>query len=99
MYRLGTTGVLGNSVESVSPHKKFPTTVSNSSSRRLSDNLNPAQKTNCCPLCTQGYEQELGKLKATDLDKSSPEVMPEAAVRSALPQWLQNAKVHPAQVS
>ncbi|KAK4753901.1 hypothetical protein SAY87_002005 [Trapa incisa] len=97
--RLGTTGVLGSSVESVSPLKNFPpTAVSNSSSRQLAENLDRAQKTKCCPLCTQGYEKELSKLKAADLEKSSPELRPDATVRSSLPQWLQNAKAHPAQI-
>ncbi|KAK4760683.1 hypothetical protein SAY87_005576 [Trapa incisa] len=97
--RLGTTGVLGSSVESVFTLKNFPAAISSSSSSRLAEHLDPAQKIKCCPLCTQGYEQELRKLKATDWEKSSPEVKSNAAVRvrSSLPQWLQNAKVNPDQ--
>ncbi|OWM65885.1 protein SUPPRESSOR OF MAX2 1 [Punica granatum] len=95
--RLGTTGILGNTVESLSPLKNFSSTISNPSSRRLSENLDPTRKTSCCPKCTQGYEQELAKLKTTETEKSSPEVKSEPAARPALPQWLQNAKVHPTQ--
>lgn len=91
--------MLRNSVESVSSLKNFPTTISNSSSRCLSENLDPARKTICCPICAEGYEQELAKLKAMESEKTSSEVMPEAAAQSGLPRWLQNAKVHPTQVS
>ena len=42
----------------------------------------------------QNYEQELAKLLAAkELEKPSSDTKSEAT-RAALPQWLQNAKVH-----
>ncbi|XP_057968754.1 protein SUPPRESSOR OF MAX2 1 isoform X2 [Malania oleifera] len=85
--RLGTNGFLGSSVESMTPLKNFPTALS----RRVSENVDPARRVNCCPQCMENYEQELAKLK--EFEKSCSEVKSEAA-RTPLPLWLQNAKVH-----
>lgn len=93
--RLGTNGLLGSSVESFSPLKNLPTTIS-APPRRLSENLDPARRTGCCPECTQKCDQEIARATATELEKPSPEVESESG-RSSLPQWLQNAKVHESQ--
>lgn len=93
--RLGTNGLLGSSVESFSPLKNLPTTIS-APPRRLSENLDPARRTGCCPECTQKCDQEIARAAATEIEKPSPEVESESG-RSLLPQWLQNAKVHESQ--
>lgn len=97
IYRLGTTGILGNSAESPSLLRNFPAMISNP--RHISKNLDPAQKISFCPSCAQGYAQELEKLKAKETEKASAEAKLEAAFQSTLPQWLQNAKIHPSEVS
>lgn len=58
---MGTNGILGSSVESLNPLKKFSTTM----------NLDPNRKVPCCPKCSNDYEQELAKLKESE--KSSDE--------------------------
>ncbi|KAF5461800.1 hypothetical protein F2P56_017869 [Juglans regia] len=90
--RLGTNGIFGNSFESLSPLKGFPTPTA-APPRRLSENLDPARRTSCCAQCLLNYEQELAKLLPKGFEKSSSEVKSEAT-RSLLPQWLQNAKAH-----
>ncbi|KAI3790437.1 hypothetical protein L2E82_03477 [Cichorium intybus] len=84
--RMGTNGILGTSIESLSPLKNFSTTMNTplSMQRRLSENLDPSRKPPCCPTCSSEYEQELAKLNK-ESDKSSSD-------KSNLPQWLQNAK-------
>nr|POE46094.1 protein suppressor of max2 1 [Quercus suber] len=89
--RLGINGILSSSVESLSPLKGF--TAGATAPRRLSENLDPARRTSCCPQCMQNYEQELAKILPKEFEKSSSEVKSEAA-RPQLPQWLQNAKAH-----
>lgn len=91
-YRLGTNGIFGNSFESLSPLKGFPTATV-APPRRLSENLDSARRTSCCAQCLLNYEQELAKLLPKGFEKSSSEVKSEAT-RSPLPQWLQNAKAH-----
>ncbi|XWS27294.1 hypothetical protein CRYUN_Cryun26dG0102700 [Craigia yunnanensis] len=90
--RLGSNGILSSSVESLSPLKGFATTAVQP--RQLSENLDPSRKTGCCSQCMQSYEQELAKLLAAkELEKPSSDTKSESS-RPALPQWLQNAKVH-----
>ncbi|XWS16908.1 hypothetical protein CRYUN_Cryun33cG0022000 [Craigia yunnanensis] len=90
--RLGSNGILSSSVESLSPLKGFATTTAQP--RQLYENLDPARKTSCCPQCMQNYEQELAKLLAAkEFEKPSSDIKSEST-RPALPQWLQNAKVH-----
>ncbi|GKV18193.1 hypothetical protein SLEP1_g28611 [Rubroshorea leprosula] len=82
--RLVTSGLLSNSIESLSPLKGFAT----AQPRRPSENMDPTQKISCCPQCTQNYDQELAKLTAAkESEKSSSE-----ATQPTLPQWLQTAK-------
>lgn len=80
--RLGSSGILSSSVESLSPLKNFPTALP----KRLSENLDPSRRMSCCPECLQTYEQELAKLMVKESDKSSSDAKP------PLPQWLQNAR-------
>ncbi|XVE63420.1 hypothetical protein DITRI_Ditri07aG0019300 [Diplodiscus trichospermus] len=90
--RLGSNGILSSSVESLFPLKGFATAAAQP--RQLSENLDPARKTGCCPQCMQNYEQELAKLLASkEFEKPSSDIKSETT-RLALPQWLQNAKVH-----
>lgn len=86
--RMGSSGILSSSVESLSPLKNFPT-MTTPSSRRLVENTDPAQKEKCCRLCMQSCELELAKLKTAE--KSSLDAKPDAT-RQPLPQWLQIAK-------
>ncbi|XP_048326299.2 protein SUPPRESSOR OF MAX2 1 isoform X2 [Ziziphus jujuba] len=87
--RIGTNGILSSSVESLSPLKGFPTTIA--PPRKLSENLDPSRRTNCCPQCMQSYEKELAKLVAKESENPSSDIKPDAT-RPLLPQWLQNAK-------
>ncbi|XVF47752.1 hypothetical protein PTKIN_Ptkin03bG0136100 [Pterospermum kingtungense] len=90
--RLGRNGILNSFVESLSPLKGFATTTAQP--RQLSESLEPAQNTGCCPQCMQNYEQELAKLLAAkELEKPSSDIKSEST-RPALPKWLQNAKAH-----
>ncbi|PIA58900.1 hypothetical protein AQUCO_00400033v1 [Aquilegia coerulea] len=88
--RMGGSGILSSSVESLSPLKNFPN-VTTPLARRSPVNIDPGRRTKCCPLCLQNYEQDLVKLKVKDSEKSSSEDKPEAT-RQPLPQWLQIAK-------
>ncbi|KAF5181784.1 Smax1-like [Thalictrum thalictroides] len=88
--RMGGSGILSSSVESLKPLKNFPS-VTIPLARSLPVNIDPGRRTKCCPLCMQNYEQDLVKLKVKDSEKSSSEDKSEAT-RQALPQWLQIAK-------
>ncbi|KAA8535475.1 hypothetical protein F0562_030478 [Nyssa sinensis] len=90
--RLGVNGIISSSVDSLSPLKSL-STASTALPRRVSENLDPARRMNCCPQCTENYKQELAKLVANEIEKSASEVKSDAA-QPPLPQWLQNAKVH-----
>ncbi|KAL4277790.1 hypothetical protein GQ457_03G045150 [Hibiscus cannabinus] len=90
--RLGSNGILGCSIESLSPLKGFATTTAQP--RQTSENFDPSRKTGCCPQCMQNYKQDLAKLLAAkEFEQSSSEL-----TRPALPQWLQNAKAHDSDV-
>ncbi|KAK2985284.1 hypothetical protein RJ640_009797 [Escallonia rubra] len=89
--RMGTNGILSSSVGSLNPMKSF-TPPMTSMLRRVSENLDPARRTTCCPQCSKNYEQELAKLAAEEPEKSPSEIKTEAS-RPPLPLWLQNAKV------
>ncbi|XP_050371796.1 protein SUPPRESSOR OF MAX2 1 [Argentina anserina] len=92
--RMGpTNGILSSSVESLSPLKGFPT----AQPRLVAENLDPLRRTSCCPQCTETCEQEVASLVAKESEKSSFESKSEAA-RTALPQWLQNAKAQDSNV-
>lgn len=85
--RLGTNGILGSSLESLSPLKGFPSAAI-SQPRRASENVDPARRT--CPHCMQNYEKEAADM-LKEIKKSDSEVKSEVA-QPPLPQWLQNAK-------
>ncbi|OAY31866.1 protein SUPPRESSOR OF MAX2 1 [Manihot esculenta] len=87
--RLGTNGILSNSVESFSPLKGLQT-ITPTLPRRLTENLDPAQRMSCCPQCMQNYEQELAKLTPKESEVSSSEFKSET--NQLLPPWLKNAK-------
>ncbi|XP_010278065.1 PREDICTED: protein SUPPRESSOR OF MAX2 1-like [Nelumbo nucifera] len=89
--RLGNNGILSSSVESLTPLKSFPIAATALQRRPPSENMDPAQRTACCPQCMNNYEQELAKLVAKEVDKSASDAKTEAAW-TPLPQWLQNAK-------
>ena len=72
--------------------KRFATTAAQP--RQLSENLDPARKTGCCPQCMQNYEQELEKLLANKEFENPSSKFKSESTRPALPQWLQNAKAH-----
>ncbi|XP_010242314.1 PREDICTED: protein SUPPRESSOR OF MAX2 1-like [Nelumbo nucifera] len=91
--RLGSNGILSSSVESLAPLKSFPTATTTLQRRPPSENMDPAQRTSCCPQCMENYEQELAKLVAKEVDKSSSEAKPEKP-QAPLPQWLQNARAN-----
>ncbi|KAF2310216.1 hypothetical protein GH714_007253 [Hevea brasiliensis] len=88
--RLGTNGILSNSVESFSPLKGFPT-ITPTPPRRLTENLDPAQRMSCCPQCMHNYEQELAKTIPKESEISSSEFKSETT-QQLLPQWLKSAK-------
>ncbi|CAN1223054.1 Protein SMAX1-LIKE 2 [Linum grandiflorum] len=83
--RLGTTGFLGNSFESLSssPLKSFPT-VPITPLKQLPNNQDPARKTKLCDQCNQNYEQELAKHVPKNIEKPSTD-------DQSLPPWLKNA--------
>ena len=88
--RLGTNGILGSSLEPLSPLRGFPPVAIAPPRARAPESLDPARRTTCCPQCMQNYEQELADV-LKEIEKSDSEVKPEAA-RPSLPQWLQSAK-------
>ncbi|KAK6942395.1 hypothetical protein RJ641_027772 [Dillenia turbinata] len=87
--RLGGSGIISSSVESLSPLKTL-TNATVALPRRVPESVAPARRMNCCMQCLGNYEQELSKLVNMEFEKSSTEAKPEAA----LPPWLQSAKVH-----
>ncbi|KAI4335468.1 hypothetical protein L6164_014112 [Bauhinia variegata] len=89
--RLGTNGILGSSLESLSPLKGLPTATI-TPLRRAFEDLDPALKTTCCQQCMQNYWQELAAV-SKEIEKSDSEIKSETA-RPPLPQWLQNAKTN-----
>ena len=91
--RLGTTGFMSNSFESLSSStlmKSFPTVVPIAPRKQLPDNTDPARKTNLCNQCSQNYEQELAKHVPKNLEKPSTDDV-EATNQQSLPPWLKNA--------
>ncbi|KAK7388452.1 hypothetical protein VNO78_23268 [Psophocarpus tetragonolobus] len=89
--RLGTNGILGTSLESLSPLKTLPTTTI-TPLRRVSENIDPAAVSICCPQCMQSCELEVADM-LKETEKSDTEHKSEAA-KPSLPQWLQNAKTN-----
>ncbi|XP_020231269.1 protein SUPPRESSOR OF MAX2 1 [Cajanus cajan] len=89
--RLGTNGILGSSLESLSPLKNLPTTTI-TPLRRASENIDPAAASICCPQCMQSCEQEVAEM-LKETEKPDTELKSESA-RPSLPQWLQNAKTN-----
>lgn len=87
--RLGGSGILNGSVESLGQMKTFQCT--NVIPRRIPESLEPSRTLGRCPKCTENYEKELAKLVANEYEKSSSEVRSEPT-QPPLPQWLQNAK-------
>ncbi|KAK9715540.1 hypothetical protein RND81_06G171700 [Saponaria officinalis] len=91
--RLGSSGgILSTSVECLSPMKGFTMPVP-PLTRRVSENMDPLRRFTCCPSCIEKYGQELVKLEAEEVDKSSSEVKLDAS-KPSLPPWLQNATMH-----
>lgn len=88
--RLETNGILGVSLESLSPLKGFPTATM--VPRYASENIGPAQTISCCPQCMQSYEQEVEDM-LKEIERADSEVRSEAA-RPPLPQWLQNSRTN-----
>ncbi|KAF7838077.1 protein SUPPRESSOR OF MAX2 1 [Senna tora] len=88
--RLGTNGILGVSLEPLSPLKGFPTATV--VPRYASENVDPAQTTTttCCPQCMQSCEQEVEDM-LKEIENADFDVRSEAA-KPQLPQWLQNVK-------
>ncbi|PPD74681.1 hypothetical protein GOBAR_DD28374 [Gossypium barbadense] len=89
---LGSNGILGSSVESLSPLKGFATTAAQP--RQPSENFDPTRKTGCCPQCMQNYKQDLTRLLAAKEHEQRSSDFKSEPTRPALPQWLQNAKAH-----
>ncbi|KAK7329847.1 hypothetical protein VNO77_24028 [Canavalia gladiata] len=89
--RLGSNGILGTSLDTLSPLKTLPTTTI-TPLRRPTENLDPAAASICCPQCMQSCDQEVADM-LKETDKSDAELKSEAA-RPSLPQWLQNARTN-----
>jgi len=93
VIRLGTNGILGTTLESLSPLKTLtPTTIT--PLRRASENVDPAAAaaSTCCPQCMRSCEQEVADM-LKETEKSDSELKPDAT-RPPLPQWLQNARTN-----
>ncbi|XP_077222400.1 protein SUPPRESSOR OF MAX2 1-like [Tasmannia lanceolata] len=84
--RLGGNGILSSSVESLTPIKGFPMAGTPYSTRRQSENMDPARAVSCCPACMENYEQELAKLAGKECEKPTSDTKP-------LPHWMQIAKL------
>ncbi|PPR86377.1 hypothetical protein GOBAR_AA34311 [Gossypium barbadense] len=92
LSRFGSNGILNGSVESLSSMNGFVTKAARP--RQLLENFDPTRKQGCCPQCMQDYEQEVAKLLAAkEFEKPLSDANSEST-QPALPQWLQNARVH-----
>ncbi|KAK7291907.1 hypothetical protein RIF29_07450 [Crotalaria pallida] len=91
--RLGNNGILGTSLDSLSPLKAFPTTTI-TPPWRASENIGqvPAGVSTCCPQCMRNCEKEVAEMLKEN-EKSDSEFKSEAACPT-LPQWLQDAKTN-----
>ncbi|CAI9761063.1 unnamed protein product [Fraxinus pennsylvanica] len=87
--RVGTERLLSNPVENLNPLKSVPTPPP-TLTRRVSENLDIAQRNSFCPQCSDNYEKELAKLVA--IEKTFSEAKQESN-RPSLPLWLKNAKL------
>ncbi|PIN14734.1 Chaperone HSP104 [Handroanthus impetiginosus] len=87
--RLGTEKMLSNPMESLNLMKAVPSPLP-TLTKRVSENLDPAQRSTFCPQCSENYEKELAKLAA--IEKSFSEAKQEST-QPSLPRWLQNAKL------
>ncbi|XP_077238253.1 double Clp-N motif-containing P-loop nucleoside triphosphate hydrolases superfamily protein [Tasmannia lanceolata] len=90
--RLRGNGILSSSVESLTPIKGFPIEGTTCSTKRQSENTDPAREVNCCPTCLKNYEHELTKLLGKECEKPTSDAKPES--RQPLPQWMQIAKLN-----
>lgn len=91
MTRLGTSGILGVSLESLSPLKGFPSATM--VPRCVSDqNIDRTQTTICCPQCMLSYQQEAEEM-LKEIEKADSEVRSDTA-KPPLPQWLQNVRMN-----
>lgn len=77
-------------MESLNPLKALTSSLPNFT-RRVSENMDTAQRPSICPQCLENYEKEVKKLAA--IEKSFSEAKEQTA-RPSLPQWLQNAKLN-----
>ncbi|KHG12370.1 Chaperone ClpB [Gossypium arboreum] len=92
LSRFGSNGILNGSVESLSSMNGFVTKAARP--RQLLENFDHTRKQGCCPQCMQDYEQEVAKLLAAkEFEKPLSDANSEST-QPALPQWLQNARVH-----
>ncbi|KAL5066099.1 hypothetical protein RYX36_027836 [Vicia faba] len=87
--RLGTNGILGTTLESLSPLKTLPATTI-TPLRCASENVDPAAASICCPQCIRNCEQEVSDM-LKETEKSDAELTSDAT-RPPLPLWLQNAR-------
>ncbi|URD72495.1 heat shock protein-related [Musa troglodytarum] len=81
--RLGSSGILSRSVETLAPMKGLGPLS------RPPENTDPPQRTTLCPVCTESHDCELAKLVAKEFEKYSTK----REVSPVLPQWLQLAKL------
>ncbi|KAL2232762.1 UNVERIFIED_CONTAM: Protein SUPPRESSOR OF MAX2 1 [Sesamum indicum] len=88
--RLGNERILSSPAESLNPSRAVPAPLP-SLTRRVSENLDPAQRSTFCPQCSGNYEKELAKLAAIEKSFSAAK---QETTRPSLPQWLQNAKLN-----
>ncbi|CAL0325602.1 unnamed protein product [Lupinus luteus] len=89
--RLGNNGIIGTSLESLSPLKAF-STAATTPSRHASENIAPTVESTCCPQCMWNCEQEIAEMLKEN-EKSDSESKSQATC-PPLPQWLQVARTN-----
>ncbi|KAL6523396.1 hypothetical protein OROGR_016999 [Orobanche gracilis] len=82
-----------NPVESLNPIRAIPSPLP-ALTRRIPENLDPAQNPTFCPQCSGNYTRELARLATIDKSISQSKQDPS---RPSLPQWLRIAKLNESQ--
>ncbi|KAL5973931.1 hypothetical protein ACLOJK_030590 [Asimina triloba] len=89
--RLGSAGILSNSIGSVAQQKGVPLTGTALPPKGILTDEDPAKGTSYGPACKENYQRDLVKIGSNDGDGCTTDC--ESKSHPSLPKWMQNAKL------